>query len=153
TAILGIYDLITKISNLFEQQRPDPFQLLVEHVQHIETTLNSLFDWNENANWTRVLTEMTTASAELRNFIDRTIVVPGPRPELLTDADRDRLFDNVIHAFRDVRFNLLPPPEIGTPVFQQSRDKTILPIDFAYNAWAVTLAEHDKEERVNAAAL
>src|SRR5262245_11621193 len=85
TAILGIYDLITKISNLFEQQRPDPFQLLVEHVQHIETTLNSLFDWNENANWTRVLTEMTTASAELRNFIDRTIVVPGPRPELLTD--------------------------------------------------------------------
>ena len=153
--IVGIVDAIQKLAEFleFNTQKPDRLQIIVEMVQRIETKLDALIDWDTNAHWTDTLGPLGTASQTLREFIARTNVAVGPRPELLLDSERERLLKDVINPLRDGRFKLLPPPEHGAPAYQQSFFRTSYPTDSAYSGWAVLLPEHKYEERVDAAEL
>src|SRR5436305_820118 len=53
TSIVGIIGALGKLASLLGAANagPDPLTLLAQQVQRIETTLNSLFIWNESAQW------------------------------------------------------------------------------------------------------
>src|SRR5262245_33213440 len=63
-SIVGIVGALVKLAEFleFNKQQPDRLQLLLEMVQRIENKLDALFDWNTDAEWNRVLGDLSEAT-------------------------------------------------------------------------------------------
>src|ERR1041385_8957040 len=86
----------------------DKFVILANYLRIIDTDLHNLTQWSTSADWINLITELDKTEAMMRGFIKGDTATKGPRPELLMDADRVRLVDNVISAIYKVRFAILP---------------------------------------------
>jgi hypothetical protein len=86
----------------------DLFTLLAGWVRIIDTTLHNLVQWSTSVNWNNLITELDTTEALMRDLIKGDTATGGPRPELLVDADRKGLVDNIISRIYKVRFAVLP---------------------------------------------
>jgi hypothetical protein len=125
SSVVGIIGAAVSLINFLHFARPGPdlLTLLAEHVQRIEITLSSLFEWNTAAHWNQVLANLESTLSALNNYLDGTATPGSNRSGLLSDDDRKRLFDNVLIPLRTTRFTLLPTAAGEPSAFQQSRFK------------------------------
>ena len=84
------------------------FSVLAGQLVKIDTHLSILVQWATSVDWNNLKTELDTAETIMGGFIKGDTSTVGPRPELLVDADRIRLVDNVISRIYKVRFAVLP---------------------------------------------